>query len=124
LTNANIVKEYLDSFYRESKDFEKIEQLLTDDFNFVGPMATFDDRDAFMKFIRKIGPQKNTIQINKVVVEGDDVAVFHDYSSKTPVIGPLPFAEHYSLRDGKINSLQLYFDAREFAALIADQIPR
>ena len=113
-----IVETYLNSFYREHKDFEVIESLLADDFTFSGPMATFDSRDSFMTFIREIGPQKNTIEIKRIIVERNDVAVFHDFSSLTPVIGPLPFAEWYSLKDGKIESLKLFFDAREFAELL------
>ncbi len=115
-----IVEAYLDSFYREHKDFERIESLLAEGFTFSGPMATFNDRGSFMKFIREIGPQKNKIEIKRIVAEGNDVAVFHDFSSLTPVIGPLPFAEWYSLRDGKIESLQLFFDAREFAELLKE----
>ncbi len=124
MTPREIVETYLDAFYREQKDFGKIERLLTEDFTFRGPMARFEAREPFMKFIREIGPQKNKIEISKIVAEENDVAVFHDFSSLTPAIGPLPFSEWYSLDGGKITSLRLYFDAREFAELIKDQISK
>ena len=74
-------------------------------------------------FIRDIGPQKNQIDVKCILADVEEVAVFHDFRSETPVIGPLPFAEWYSLKDGKIQSLTLYFDAREFAQLVKDQLP-
>lgn len=123
MTPREAVETYLDAFYREQKDYEVIESLLADDFQFVGPMATFKGREAFMRFIRDIGPQKNQIDVKCILAEGDEVAVFHDFRSETPVIGPLPFAEWYSLKNGRIQSLRLYFDAREFAQLIKDQLP-
>lgn len=48
---------YLSAFYREQRDFGEIEGLLTEDFTFRGPMASFEGREPFMKFIREIGPQ-------------------------------------------------------------------
>ena len=123
MTEKDIVKTYLAAFYREHKELDVIEGLLAEDFVFVGPMATFHGREPFMKFIREIGPQKNQIEIHKIVADAGEVAVFHDFRSETPVIGPLPFAEWYSLQGGKITSLRLYFDAREFAPLLQDQMP-
>ncbi len=113
MSNRKAVETYLSAFYREHKDFETIEALLAEGFQFAGPMAAFDGRAAFMAFIRAIGPQKNRIQVRNILEDGDFVAVFHDFRCETPVIGPLPFAEWYSMKGGKIVSLTLYFDARE-----------
>ncbi len=124
MSNRKSVETYLSALYREHKDFEAIEALLADGFTFNGPMASFDGRAAFMEFIRKIGPQKNRIEVREIVADGDAVAVFHEFTSEMPVIGPLPFAEWYSMKGGKIASLTLYFDAREFAPLLEEQMPR
>jgi len=119
MTPKRIVEAYLQAFYREYKDFDALENLLAESFKFRGPMATFEGRAAFMAFIQEIGPQQNHIEIRGILAEGNQVAVFHDFHSRTPVIGPLPFAEWYILEEDRIVSLELFFDAREFAALIA-----
>ena len=119
-TTREIVETYLKAFYREQKDYQVIDGLLDETFTFRGPMAAYPDKAEFMAFIREIGPQQNRIEIRRIIAEGDQAAVFHDYHSKTPVVGPLPFAEWYQLREGKIISLELFFDAREFAVLIAE----
>ena len=52
------------------------------------------------------------IEQRKVLVDGDDVATF--YYMLTPM-GTSPIAEWHHVRDGKIDSIHVYFDARPFA---------
>jgi len=58
VNEKQLVQSYLEAFYREQKDYHLIEGLFSEDFQFIGPMATFNNGSAFMQFIKEIGSQK------------------------------------------------------------------
>jgi hypothetical protein len=50
-----------------------------------------------------------------LVEDGDQVSVIYDL--QTIPVPNAPVAEWYTVRDGKIASMQAFFDARPFAAM-------
>jgi hypothetical protein len=53
----------------------------------------------------------------KIFVDGNDVCLLYDMVTNTPV-GTAFIAEWYHVKDNKIGSLRIVFDARPFAALL------
>jgi ketosteroid isomerase-like protein len=97
------------------KDFDRARTLLHDDLAFTGPIDTFDDADAYLRAIRGLSQIVTGAVRRKVFVDGDDVCVIYDL--KTGPVPSAPTAEWYRVRDGRIASIQVFFDARPFAPL-------
>ena len=98
-----------------SKDFDRARSLLRDDLSFQGPIDTFTDADSYIRAIRQLGQIVVGVDRQKVFVDGDDVCVIYDL--KTAPVPHSPTAEWYRVRDGRIASIRVFFDARPFAAL-------
>jgi len=54
-----------------------------------------------------------------VFEDGNEVSLFYDL--KTKAVGTSFVAEWYKVKDGKIASVRVVFDARPFAAMFAKQ---
>jgi ketosteroid isomerase-like protein len=97
------------------KDFSRARALLHDDLSFQGPIDSFDDADAYVRAIEGLSQIVTGADKRKVFVDGDDVCVIYDL--KTAPVPSAPTAEWYRVRDGRIASIQVFFDARPFAPL-------
>jgi ketosteroid isomerase-like protein len=97
------------------KDFERARALLHDDLSFRGPIDSFDDADAYMRAIEGLSQIVTGADKRKVFVEGNDVCVIYDL--RTAPVPSAPTAEWYRIRDGRIASIEVFFDARPFAPL-------
>jgi ketosteroid isomerase-like protein len=110
---AEIVERYFDAW--TSKDFETARSLLHDDLAFRGPLETVADADALLRSLQRLAQIVTGVERRGVIASGEEVAVIYDLH--TVPIESAPVAEWYTLRDGKIESIQAFFDARPFAAL-------
>jgi ketosteroid isomerase-like protein len=98
-----------------SKDFQRARGLLHDDLAFEGPIDTFGDADSYVASLQQLAGIVTGADKRKVFVDGDDVCVIYDLHT-----APVPSArtcEWYRVRDGKIASVSVVFDARPFAAM-------
>jgi hypothetical protein len=98
-----------------SKDFNRARALLHDDLSFQGPIDTFSDADSYLRAIQGLSQIVTGVDRHKVFVDGDDVCVIYDL--KTAPVPSSPTAEWYHVREGKIASIRVFFDARPFAPL-------
>ena len=107
-------RQIVDRYYAAwaSKDLPAVRSLLHDDLSFHGPIDTFNNADDLMKSLSALAPIVKGIEHRKVQVDGDAVATFYDML--TPM-GTSPIAEWHHVRDGKIDSIHVYFDPRPFA---------
>lgn len=116
---GRIVEDYLHAFYAGAAGARK---LLADDFSFVGPSARFDGADAFLKASAHVAPGVTRIEIDKLFVDGDDVAAFYvlhlDHRVET-----MAAAERFHVRDGLIASSRLVMDTAPFLARSAARQP-
>ncbi len=114
---AEIVEGYFDAW--TSKDFDKARSLLHDDLSFKGPIETLDNADALMESIRGLAQIVTGAERRGLVAQGDQVCVIYDLH--TVPIPTAPVAEWYTVRDGKVESMQAFFDARPFSAMFEQQ---
>jgi len=114
---AEIVEQYFDAW--TSKDFETARSLLHDDLSFRGPIETLDSADALMESIKGLAQIVTGVERRGLLAQGDQVAVIYDLH--TVPIPTAAVAEWYTVRDGKIASMQAFFDARPFAAMFEQQ---
>jgi hypothetical protein len=96
------------------KDYDAARRLLADDVSFRGPIDTFDRADAYIGALQRLGTMVERIDVLKAFEDGDDVAIFCELHMRAPL--PTAFvAEWYGVRNGKIQSVRVAFDARPFA---------
>jgi ketosteroid isomerase-like protein len=112
---AQVAEAFFDAF--AAKDAGAARELLHDDLHFVGPIDEFHDADSYLRSIQQLGQIVTGVDRRKLFVDGDDVCLIYDLHTR-----PVPdsrVAEWYTVRDGKIASIQVVFDARPFAAMFA-----
>ena len=114
---AEIVEQYFDAW--TSKDFEKARSLLHDDLSFEGPIESLNSADALIGSIKGLAQIVTGAERRGLLERGEQVVVIYDLH--TVPIPRAPVAEWYTVRDGKIASMQAFFDARPFAAMFEQQ---
>ena len=103
--------EIVDAYYRAwgSGDFDGLRPTLTDDFRFDGPLMTADSPDAYITKTKENAAMFAGSDYRNVgrVVDGDHAVILAELA-----MGPVTLhtAEHFTIRDGKIASVRLYFD--------------
>ena len=110
---ARVAEAFFDAW--TSKDFTRARELVHDDLSFEGPIDSFSDADSYLRSVQGLSQIITGIDRRKVFVDGDDVCVIYDMHTQ-----PVPdawIAEWYTVRDGKIRSISVVFDARPFAPL-------
>ena len=93
--------------------------MLHDDLSFRGPLETLDSADALMESIKGLAEIVTGAERRALLAQGDQVVVIYDLH--TVPIPTASVAEWYTVRDGRIASLQAFFDARPFAAMFDQQ---
>jgi ketosteroid isomerase-like protein len=107
------VERYFDAW--TSGDFATARELLHDDLKFSGPIDSFDNADAFVETLK--GLSQILVDARRRGLVADDEHVCLIYDLETGPAGVSPVAEWYEVRDGKVASLEAFFDARPFAPL-------
>jgi hypothetical protein len=97
------------------KDFERARGLLHDDVSFEGPIDRFSDADSYVASLRRLSGIVTGAEKQKVFVDDEDVCIIYDL--KTAPVPSSRTCEWYQVRDGRIASVSVVFDARPFAPL-------
>lgn len=101
----------VDAYYRAwgSGDFDGLRPTLTDDFRFEGPLMTAESPDAYIAKTKENAAMFAGSDYQNVgrLVDGNHAVVLAALT-----MGPVTLhtAEHFTVRDGKIASVRLYFD--------------
>jgi SnoaL-like domain len=98
-----------------SGDFDTARSSLHDDVSFVGPLGTANGIDECLRGLQGLKQIVDSGDVRKVIASGDDASVIYDLVTNTPA-GTIPTAGWFQLRDGKIASIRVFFDARPFEA--------
>jgi len=112
-----VVERYFDAW--TAKDFATARSLLHDDLSFRGPFETLDSADALIESIKGLSQIVTGAERSGLVAQGDEVAVA--YELHTAPVPTSAVAEWYTVRGGKIASIQAFFDARPFAPMFEQQ---
>jgi ketosteroid isomerase-like protein len=110
---ATVAEGFFDAW--ASKNFPRARALLHDDGSFRGPIDTFSDANSYLAALQRLGGIVTGVDKQKVFVDGDDVCVIYDL--KTAVVPSARTCDWYTVRDGKIASVSVVFDARPFAPM-------
>jgi len=100
------------------QDRAAIRKLLADTGDFIGPLSSFTDADAFMKAADIFTQLVKKVEIKQVLREGDEVCVFWDYTTIVPSIPVIPIAAWLKLDTDKIKYFHLHFNPAPFVAAV------
>ena len=100
------------------QDRAAIRKLLADTGDFIGPLSSFTDADAFMKAADIFTQLVKKVEIKQVLRDGDEVCVFWDYTTIVPSIPVIPIAAWLKLDTDKIKYFHLHFNPAPFVAAV------
>src|SRR4051812_3321336 len=113
-------QEIVADFFRAiaERDFEQVRLCLSDG-GFVSrsPVSTFDNADAFINDIARVGPILEGVQTRKMFVDGNDVCAIVDYITRMDQRQVTPVVHLMRVEGDKIASVETFFDARAYAEM-------
>ncbi len=105
------IDKYLDGWRR--KDVSAIEAIVSSTASFVGPMLSTEGRTNFMAAVNAILPLVIDINFRHLFVDQGRAVAVYDFNC-VDLIGVCRMAELLSVKDGLIQSSEIFFDARPF----------
>jgi hypothetical protein len=103
----------------QTKGGDMSEVPLADDFTFTGPVASFDNAQAFRAMAREAGEAVTSFEVRRQFVDGDTVCSIIDWEMAIPGTGKMTSAELLEVRDGVIVRGELIYDAEELRRAMA-----
>jgi ketosteroid isomerase-like protein len=109
MTARESVSLYYDAWQNKHGDFSDVP--LADDFEFTGPVASFDSAEGYRAMAREAGRAVSRFEVRRQFVDGDTVCSIVDWEMKIPGVGRMTAAELLEVLDGKIVRGELIYDA-------------
>jgi hypothetical protein len=117
---AEVASAYLTAFY--TADFEAARALLAEDFSFHGPFVQVRGRDPFLDSAAGLKPVVRGHRLLRQWADGAEVCSWYDLDLETPVkSGSVTMSEWHTVREGKLVSGRVVFDAAAFRAFLPPQ---
>ncbi len=113
---SDVALKYFDHWSR--KDYEGSDRYLDENLSFKGPIDTFNNAKDYLNAISRLGQIVTEVRKQKTFIDGKDVCIVYELVTNTPA-GTVPCAEWIHSDHGKVKSIQVFFDARPFAAMFA-----
>ena len=110
------VRDYFESWTRG--DMAGARTRLADDLEFRGPIDRFDSADSFVGALAGFAGMLTRVELVQELYADDEAALLYDCVTASPA-GTIRTAEFFRLRDGRIASIRLVFDATELRKLMA-----
>ncbi|HEY8554614.1 MAG TPA: nuclear transport factor 2 family protein [Burkholderiales bacterium] len=113
-------RDVVDAFFAAiaARDFENARRWLADDgFSSYSPIASFDDADAYIADISRVGPILEGLRRRHTVADGEEVCAVVEYVTHFDRRAISPVAHWMRVRKGRIAAIESYFDARAYASL-------
>jgi hypothetical protein len=100
-----------------SGDMEAARIYLADDLDFQGSIDTFRRADDFIAALTMFQKMIRKINLIQSLFSERDAALLYDCDTISPA-GVIRTAEFFTIKDGKIKSIRLVFDATELRKLM------
>jgi predicted ester cyclase len=105
-TPEAVVLAYLDAVGK--KELDRVASLVDPEVRFVGPVSTYTGIRDLLAAFRNIGAIHVRNDIKRVFSDGNEVCVIYDFVTDT--VGALPTIEWLRVDNGRIQSINLYYD--------------
>jgi hypothetical protein len=117
MTALETVALYYDAWQNRHGDFSEVP--LADDFQFTGPMASFDSAEGYCAMAHEAGQAVTSFQVRRQFVDGNTVCSIIDWEMAMPGLGPMTSAELLEVIDGVIVRGELIYDAEPLRQAMA-----
>jgi ketosteroid isomerase-like protein len=114
---AEAVRRYYAAWQNRGGDFSEVP--LAEDFEFSGPVASFDSADGYRAMAREAGRAVTSFVVRRQFVDGDSVCSIIDWEMSIPGVGKLSTAEVLEVADGQIVRGELYYDGEPLRRAMA-----
>jgi hypothetical protein len=84
---------------------------------FLGLFETYHNAEEYLAALTGLLQITVRLDVQKIIAEGNDAAVFFELETKAPAEATTLVAEWHQVKDGKISRVESAFDGRPFAAM-------
>jgi len=113
-------RQLLDTYYKGFAAKAGWEGTLAEDFQYVGGDMNNTQpvvgKQAYVEIIKRFSQRFESMRVKQMVIDGDKASVIGNYDFQFPngkkINGNV--SEHWTVKDGKLHSLTLYFDTLTF----------
>jgi hypothetical protein len=119
MTAAETVARYYDGWQNKRGDLSEVP--LADDFQFTGPVASFDTAEGYRAMAREAGQAVTSFAVRRQFAEGNAVCSIIDWEMAIPGVGRMTSAELLEVEDGVIVRGELIYDAEALRHAMAAQ---
>jgi hypothetical protein len=117
MTALETVALYYDAWQHKQGDFSDVP--LADEFEFTGPIASFDSADGYRAMAGEAGRAVTSFAVRRQFVDGDTVCSIVDWEMALPGLGRMTAAELLEVVDGVIVRGELIYDAEALRRVMA-----
>lgn len=121
MTPLETVALYYEAWQHKGGDFTDVP--LADDFEFIGPVASFDNADGYRAMSAEAGKAVTSFNVRRQFVDGNTVCSIIDWEMAMPGIGRMTSAELLEVADGVIVRGELIYDAEALRGAMAQSGP-
>jgi|SRR5579872_1105341 len=123
MTSQQTAKEIVLAYQRAlgNQDYKTARSYLWDNLSFRGPLASHDDPESLLKDLEQLHHIVKGVEMKKMFTDDDDVCLLYDLITTNPPVTSFT-CEWYQVKEGKIASINVTFDARPYAAMFENRM--
>jgi ketosteroid isomerase-like protein len=120
MDNQKTTRQLLETYYKGFAEKSNWESVIADDFEYVGGdmnnTKPVIGKNAYIEIIKRFSQRFETMKVQEMIVEGDKASVIGNYDFQFPngVKMNGNVSENWRVKNGKLQSLTLYFDTLTF----------
>jgi hypothetical protein len=115
MSDANVVRKYHDAW--TNRDMDTARSCVANDLKFQGPIDTFSNADDFIATLTDFVQMLARVDLLQEFYTDNAAALLYDCVTNSPA-GTIRTAEFFGLRNDKIASIRLVFDATTLRQLM------
>lgn len=116
-TALEAVSLYYDAWQNKQGDFSDVP--LAGDFEFIGPVASFDSAEGYRAMAQEAGKAVTNFNVRRQFADGSTVCSIIDWEMAIPGVGRMTSAEVLEVVDGVIVRGELIYDAEALRRVMA-----
>jgi hypothetical protein len=117
MTALESVALYYDAWQNKRGDFSAVP--LADDFEFIGPVASFETAEGYRAMAAEAGQAVTSFAVRRQFVDGNTVCSIIDWEMAMPGTGRMTSAELIEVENGVIVRGELIYDAEALRPVMA-----
>lgn len=121
MENSNDMRQLLEAYYKGFAAKANWDLVIAEDFQYTGGDMTSKvpliGKDAYRQVIQRFSRVFKSMRVHQMIIEGDQACVIGNYDLNFPNGAEMNgnVAEIWTAKNGKLQSLTIYFDTLTFA---------